>query len=97
MSYGETRLGQGRERSREFLKENPDMAKEIEEKVLDKLLPSRQPEAMAEAAADAAAPGREAPVKPTPRTAKMAEAEAASGATKGPVGNNKIPSRKFGR
>ena len=32
---------------------------------------------MAEAAADAAAPGREAPVKPAPRTAKMAEAEAA--------------------
>jgi recombination protein RecA len=42
MSYGETRLGQGRERSREFLKENMEMAKEIEEKLLDKLLPSRQ-------------------------------------------------------
>jgi recombination protein RecA len=39
MSYGETRLGQGRERAREFLKENPEMAVEIEAKLLDKMLP----------------------------------------------------------
>ena len=39
MSYGETRLGQGRERAREFLKENPEMAEEIETKLLDKMLP----------------------------------------------------------
>ncbi|MBU5669060.1 recombinase RecA [Peptoniphilus sp. MSJ-1] len=32
-SYGETRLGQGRENSKEFLEENPEMLKEIEEKV----------------------------------------------------------------
>ncbi|MCC7396985.1 MAG: recombinase RecA [Planctomycetes bacterium] len=31
ISYGETRLGQGREKAREFLKENPALAKEIEE------------------------------------------------------------------
>jgi recombination protein RecA len=29
-SYGETRLGQGRENSKEFLRQNPDMANEIE-------------------------------------------------------------------
>jgi recombination protein RecA len=29
-SYGETRLGQGRENAREFLKRNPEMAQEIE-------------------------------------------------------------------
>jgi recombination protein RecA len=29
-SYGETRLGQGRENSKEFLRQNPDLAKEIE-------------------------------------------------------------------
>ena len=39
MSYGETRLGQGRERAREFLKENPEMAVEIEERLLEKMLP----------------------------------------------------------
>ncbi len=32
-SYGATRLGQGRENSRRFLKENPEIAAEIEEKV----------------------------------------------------------------
>jgi len=39
MSYGDTRLGQGRERAREFLKEHPEMAQEIEQKLLDKMLP----------------------------------------------------------
>jgi recombination protein RecA len=29
-SYGETRLGQGRENSKEFLRQNPDLAKDIE-------------------------------------------------------------------
>ena len=32
-SYGDTRMGQGRENSKEFLKNNPKIAKEIEEKV----------------------------------------------------------------
>ena len=39
MSYGDTRLGQGRERAREFLKEHPEMAQEIEQKLLDKMMP----------------------------------------------------------
>lgn len=32
-SYEDTRLGQGRENARNFLKENTELAKEIEEKV----------------------------------------------------------------
>ena len=32
-SYGETRIGQGREAARQFLKENPDVADEIEVKL----------------------------------------------------------------
>ena len=32
-SYGDTRLGQGRENSREFLKENPAIAQEIEQQI----------------------------------------------------------------
>ena len=32
-SYGDTRLGQGRESAKGYLKENPDLAKEIEEKI----------------------------------------------------------------
>jgi recombination protein RecA len=34
ISYGETRLGQGREKARDFLKENPTLAKEIEDSLL---------------------------------------------------------------
>jgi recombination protein RecA len=34
ISFGETRLGQGREKAREFLKENPTLAKEVEEALL---------------------------------------------------------------
>jgi recombination protein RecA len=34
ISHGETRLGQGREKAREFLRENPTLAKEIEDGLL---------------------------------------------------------------
>jgi recombination protein RecA len=33
-AYGETRLGQGRENAKDFLKKHPDVAKEIENKIL---------------------------------------------------------------
>ena len=39
-SYGEDRIGQGKEKVREFLKENPDMANEIEAKLRAMLLDS---------------------------------------------------------
>ena len=38
-SYGETKLGQGRENARQFLEENPDIAEEIEENVLNNAAP----------------------------------------------------------
>jgi recombination protein RecA len=34
-SYGEVRLGQGRENAKQFLRENPDLFEEIRLKVLD--------------------------------------------------------------
>jgi recombination protein RecA len=122
MSYGETRLGQGRERAREFLKENPEMAKEIEEKILDKLQPSRQVEKAGEEAgekagekaagsnvssASSSASSATSSATSSGRAAATngaAEVEAGAGAggsfgssRSRPVGNNKIPSRKFGR
>jgi recombination protein RecA len=45
-NYGNVRLGQGREQARAFLKENPDVAKEIRHKVLARKMP--QPEAPAQ-------------------------------------------------
>ncbi|RMG74027.1 MAG: recombinase RecA [Nitrospirae bacterium] len=41
-SYGDTRIGQGRENAKEFLKNNPDIAEEIEEKILQKYNLRRQ-------------------------------------------------------
>ena len=40
-SYGDDRIGQGKENVREFLKNNPEMAEEIEGKIRAKLLPSK--------------------------------------------------------
>jgi recombination protein RecA len=42
-SYNGDRIGQGKENVREFLKQNPDIAAEIEGKVRADLLPSATP------------------------------------------------------
>jgi len=52
-SYGDDRIGQGKENVREFLKSNPAMAEEIEGRIRAKLLPSKV-EAVTEVADDAA-------------------------------------------
>ena len=50
-SYGSDRIGQGKENTRVYLKEHPEMAEEIEAKVRAILLPKQNPElAEAEAA-----------------------------------------------
>jgi len=53
-SYGDDRIGQGKENVREFLKNNPEMAEEIEGKIRARLLP-KTVERAAEAADDAEA------------------------------------------
>ncbi len=40
-SYGELRMGQGREKAKEFLAEHPDLFAEIREKILDIRMPNR--------------------------------------------------------
>ncbi len=37
-SYGDQKIGQGREKAREFLKQNPEVAEDIEKKIREKLL-----------------------------------------------------------
>jgi recombination protein RecA len=39
-SYGETKLGQGREGVKAILKDNPELVEEIEAKILDNYSPS---------------------------------------------------------
>lgn len=55
-SYGDTRLGQGRANSKQFLAENPDIALEIETRILNKLGISRDGEPIAEGGRDDAEP-----------------------------------------
>ena len=47
-SYGEDRIGQGKDNVREFLKQNPDIAGDIEAKLRAKLLPGSTPAAEVE-------------------------------------------------
>ena len=44
-SYGDERIGQGKDNVRQFLKEHPEMAMEIEMQIREKLLPKANPEA----------------------------------------------------
>jgi len=41
-SYGGNRIGQGRENAKEYLKNNPDSAKEIENRIIESVTPGRQ-------------------------------------------------------
>ncbi len=58
-SYGDDRIGQGKENVREFLRNNPEMADEIEGKIRARLLP-KTVAAVDEAADDAEAVAKEA-------------------------------------
>ncbi|MCO6006397.1 recombinase RecA [Actinoallomurus purpureus] len=79
-TYENDQLGQGKENARRFLKENPDMADEIEKKIKEKLgvgprldaeaEPAGAPAAAPAAAAPAAAVGKAAPAKRAAKTPK---------------------------
>jgi recombination protein RecA len=53
-SYGETRIGQGKENARTFLKENPDVCEEIAGKIKAKIMPAPVEEVAETEAAEAA-------------------------------------------
>ncbi|WP_433183741.1 recombinase RecA [Actinoallomurus sp. CA-150999] len=79
-TYENDQLGQGKENARRFLKENPDMADEIEKKIKEKLgvgprldaeaEPTGAPAAAAPAAPAAAAATKAAPAKRAAKTPK---------------------------
>ena len=66
-SYGDLRLGQGRENARQFLRDNPDLATEIDTKLRQELGLVRAPKPEADAEAPV-----EAPAEPKPRAAAPA-------------------------
>ena len=48
-SYGDTRIGQGRENTRKYLKENPEVAAEIDKLVRAEMMGKAEPPVSAEA------------------------------------------------
>jgi recombination protein RecA len=71
-SYGDDRIGQGKENVREFLNNHPEMAEEIEGRIRSKLLPSKAE--IAKKAADVAEKAAEVAGKAAGDAAKVAEA-----------------------
>ena len=59
LSYGDLRIGQGRENAKQFLKENPPLASEIEAKLRKHLNLASAPPAPEKAPAAAPEPARE--------------------------------------
>jgi recombination protein RecA len=41
-SFGETRIGQGRENAKQYLKEHPDLAAQIEQAIREQILSNRE-------------------------------------------------------
>jgi recombination protein RecA len=72
-SYGELRLGQGRNNAKQYLTENPKLAEELEAKIMEKVGVERE----AAAAPPEIAPVEEAEAKPEP-AAKKAQAKKAA-------------------
>ncbi len=81
---GEIRLGQGREKARQFLIDNPDLAAELDEIVRTKMSPAPAP-------VDPAAAAREAEEEAA--LAKELEAEEAAGAPAGKKGAPAAPAK----
>ncbi|MFF1926190.1 DNA recombination/repair protein RecA, partial [Streptomyces sp. NPDC058221] len=84
-TYEGDQLGQGKENARNFLKDNPDLANEIEKKILEKLgvgvrpdaTPAEQPGTDASGTAAAPADGAAKPVTAAAGKAKPAKTAAA--------------------
>ncbi len=76
-SFGDVRLGQGRENSKQFLKDNPDLFNEIREKIL----------AAHAARVEASSPGQSA--KPAKKEPPKTSGSASSKAKRTPVGAGK--------
>ncbi|MCC3778630.1 recombinase RecA [Streptomyces sp. UNOB3_S3] len=83
-TYEGDQLGQGKENARNFLKDNPDLANEIEKKIKDKLgVGARSGAPAEEPAADAAGAAAGEPVKSVPAPAAKSTGKAAKAAAKG--------------
>lgn len=78
-SYGQVRLGQGRENSKLFLRDNPDLAKELRQAILAKRMPAPAP-ATSKAASGSAGEAAKAAAGKDKDTKEAGKAKAAAAA-----------------
>jgi len=72
-SYNDARIGQGRDNAKEFLKNNPEVMAQVEDRIREKM--KERQEAMRQKNAPAKSPAVEIPIADAPRvTAAMAKA-----------------------
>ncbi|MBI4578479.1 MAG: DNA recombination/repair protein RecA, partial [Planctomycetes bacterium] len=64
ISYGQVRIGQGRENAKQFLRDNPDLADEIRRKILAIRLPSANGQSAATSTTSKPAKAAEKPAEP---------------------------------
>jgi recombination protein RecA len=89
-TYEGDQLGQGKENARNFLRDNPDLANEIEKRIKEKL--GVGPRIDADASASASANGSASPGNASPSNGSATPGNA--GSTSGrPAGNGAAPSR----
>ena len=82
-SYGEEKIGQGRDNVREYLEQHPDFTKDIETKLRALIFPGRElPQSKASGGADQAAAGKETAKASAKDSAKPAAATPQSAAAK---------------
>jgi recombination protein RecA len=74
ISYGETRLGQGRENAKQFLRENPPLVEEITRKVLEKRGMGGSPAPAAEVNGEPVPPPKPEPAKKETSSRRQAAA-----------------------
>jgi len=94
-TYEGDQLGQGKENARNFLRENPDVANEIEKKIKEKLGVGARLDADAQAEAakgNGSAPGASAPGASAP-SASVAGGSASGGARPNGSAANGAPAR----
>jgi recombination protein RecA len=88
-SYGEEKIGQGRDNAREYLEQHPDFTKELETKLRQTIFPGRESPAEKAAPPKAAAPRAEAapppPAAEVPRPAASGAASLAEAAAAEPA------------
>jgi recombination protein RecA len=78
-AYGDMRLGQGRENSKQFLRDNPDLAAEIELKLREKMGVPAPPQSPREPAGAAAPVGAAAAVSAAPAGGRNAGGDGSRG------------------